>query len=409
MTTQAEDAPSHPWVALQATLSMQLLASMVLGSAPVLAPAVAPALGLPPERVGLFMAVAYLSGMLSGLGASGWMRRLGPARLSQLLLLAMAAGATLSTAGHSAMLLFGAASLMGIGYGSLNPAAAVILGRHAPAGSPGLFFAIKQAGVPMGIALAGLLMPLGLMAVGWRATAWLLAATCLIVAVALVPAARRLDARHPRAPEPAAPGWTATLMGVLRQPQLRRLSFVSLAYCMVQQGFVTFVVSLLHLELHLALALAAGLLAASQAACTIVRIALGHVADRWVTPRVLLGTLGLAMGASCLVLALLPRGAGLAMVAVAVVTCGATAMGWNGVYFAQLLRSVPREALAASAGGTQFFTFAGGMLGPFLFGQLVHLGGSYSLGYACLAVVGVAGGLAMLRLAAVPARAPIAP
>jgi len=409
MTAPPGAASSHPWVALQSTLAMQLLASMVLGSAPVLAPAVAPALGLAPERVGVFMAVAYLVGMVSGLGCSSWVRRLGPARLSQFLLLAMAGGAAIGAVGHGAWSSLAAAALMGVGYGSLNPAATVILGRHAPAGSPGLFFAVKQAGVPMGIALAGLLMPVGLVAVGWRATAWLLAATCLIVAVALAPAARRLDAHWPREPEPASPGWTATLAGVLRQPVLRRLSLVSLAYAMVQQGFLTFVVSLLHLELHLALALAAGLLAASQAACAVVRIVLGHVADRWVTPRVLLGALGLAMAASCLALSLLPRGAGVALVTLAVVACGATAMGWNGVYFAQLLRSVPREALAASAGGTQFFTFAGGMLGPFLFGQLVHLGGSYSLGYACLAAIGATAGLAMLRSAAVPARAPIAP
>ncbi len=71
-------------------------------------------------------------------------------------------------------------------------------------------------------------------------------------------------------------------------------------------------------------------------------------------------------------------------------------MGWNGVYFAELLRNVPRERVAAAAGGTQFFTFAGCMLGPVLFGALVQLGGSYALGYGCFALLGAVAGAAML-------------
>jgi hypothetical protein len=78
------------------------------------------------------------------------------------------------------------------------------------------------------------------------------------------------------------------------------------------------------------------------------------------------------------------------------VVAGATTMGWKAVYFAQLLRTVPREELAASAGGTQFFTFAGGMAGPFVFGHFLHGSGSYASGYAWLAVLPAAAGVAML-------------
>jgi MFS family permease len=394
MTEAAGSLRTRPWLALQATLAVQMLATFVLSAAPVLAPAVAPQLGLAPERIGVFMGTVYLFAMVSGLASGPWAGRVGPTRLTQLVLLAVALGAVASTVG-TAPLLWVAAALVGTGYGALNPASAAILGRHAPPGSPGLFFALKQSGVPIGIALAGLLMPLGLVALGWRGAAWAAAAACLLLAALLVPLAARLDPGR-RAAAPAGAAWARSLVDVLRHPGLRRLSLVSTAYAMAQQGFLTFAVSLLTLELGLPLATAAALLAASQVACTVVRIALGHVGDRWIAPQVLLGVLGLCMAASCLALGALPRLPALPLAAAAIVLAGATTMGWNGVYFAQLLRTVPREQLAASAGGTQFFTFAGGMAGPFLFGQLLHLGGSYTAGYACLALLAAGAGLAML-------------
>jgi len=49
-----------------------------------------------------------------------------------------------------------------------------------------------------------------------------------------------------------------------------------------------------------------------------------------------------------------------------------------------------------AAGGSQFFTFGGAMLGPVLFGALVHAGGSYALGYGLFALLGAAAGTMML-------------
>jgi MFS family permease len=388
----AGEIPARPWLALRSTLGVQTYASLALAVAPVLAPAVAPGLGIAPERVGLFIGTCYLFAMLSGLRTGAWSALHGPTRVSQVLLLVMAAGLVLASLGAAPVFLL-AAVLVGAGYGASNPAAAAILGRHAPPGAPGLFFALKQAGVPLGVALAGLLLPLAYAHFGWQATVWLAAAAAVVLALLLQPAVRKLDAPQPG---PLPPGGWGALASTLRDRDVRRVSLMSFTYAMTQQGFVTFVVSLLHLERGLPLAVAAGLLAASQVLCTGVRIGLGHVADRWVTPRVLLGSMGWAMSASCLALALLPAGAPLPLVTVVVLACGATAMGWNGVYFAELVRVVPPGRVGAAAGGSQFFTFAGAMLGPVLFGSIVHTGGSYALGYAIFAVLGAIAGTVML-------------
>ena len=175
---------TRPWLALAAMLLVQVVVSLTLVAASVLAPAVAPTLGLAPERIGLYAAVAYLTAMLSGLRAGHWVARIGSLRLSQVALLACAGGALLAAASPAlgaAGALLGAAFLIGIGYGLVNPAAAAVLTHHAPTTSRGLFFSIKQTGVPIGVAMAGLLMPLGLSLLGWRATAVGLAALCAVL------------------------------------------------------------------------------------------------------------------------------------------------------------------------------------------------------------------------------------
>lgn len=386
----------QPALALLAMLGVQVLVTLALAAASVLAPAVAPSLGLAPERVGLYAAVAYLAAMLTGLRSGAWVARIGALRLSQVALLACAAGAAAAAALPGSALL-GAAALIGAGYGLSNPAAAAVLAYHAPVTARGLFFSIKQTGVPLGVALAGLLMPAGLAAFGWRVTALAVGGACVALALLLAPAVVRLE--PPRAAAAAA-GARALLLQVWRTPLLRRLSLASLAYAMAQQTFVTFLVSLLNLQLGWTLAASAAVLAASQGVSTAARIGFGAVADRWVAPGRLLAALGLAMGAASTALAALaawgPAVPAPLAVAVALL-CAATTMGWNGVFFADLAQRVPREQIARISGATQFFTFAGGMLGPLLFGEVVRAGSGWPLGYALLAAVPCAAALALLR------------
>jgi MFS family permease len=395
-------SPSHPWLALAATLSVQVLVTLALASASVLAPAVAPALGVAPESIGIYAGTAYLMAMLSGLRSGQGVAAVGAMRLTQWALLACGAGAVLAGLGPVAMLL-PAAALIGVGYGLVNPAAAAVLNHHVPASARGLYFSTKQTGVPVGVALAGLLMPLGLVTIGWRATAVALGAACVAMALAVQPAVRGLE--PPRAPPPPDGSWQL-LQRVWRTPLLRAMSLASLSYAATQQAFVTFLVSMLNLGLGWTLALSAALLSASQVVSALARIGFGVLGDRAVPPgRVLVG-LGLAMSLCCVALggvAVAWQGAPLWALAPAVLACAATAMGWNGVFFAALALRVPRADLPRVSGATQFFTFAGGMTGPLLFGEAVRAGAGYGWPYVALAAVPAA---AAWHLARVQATAP---
>ncbi len=391
--------PTHPALALASMLLVQMLAATTFVAASVLAPAVAPTLGIAPERIGLYAGLGYLAAMISGLRSGAWVARLGAMRLTQLGLACCAAGALLAGLGPPQALL-GAAALIGVGYGVVNPTSAAVLSQHAPEGARGLFFSVKQTGVPLGVALAGPTTPAGLALLGWRATAMAVAGVCLALAAVLEPAVARLE--PPRAPHGGgtAPGQgaLALLQRVWRSPLLRPLSLASLSYALTQQVYVTFIVAMLNLTLGWTLAAAAGLLALSQGVAALARIAFGGVGDRWVPPGWVLVGLGAAMAASCLGLAAAAAGAlPWALVGAAALACAGTAMGWNGVFYGALTRLVPRAEVAGISGAAQFFTFAGGMLGPLLFGEAVRAGAGYPLAWVVVALIPATAATALAR------------
>jgi MFS family permease len=157
------------------------------------------------------------------------------------------------------------------------------------------------------------------------------------------------------------------------------------------------------------LAAAAGLLAASQVASGLARIVFGVVGDRWLAPwRVLVG-LGLAMALGCIALGALALGwrdAPLSVVAAASMACAATAMGWNGVFFAALAQRVSRADLPRISGATQFFTFGGGMAGPLLFGEAVRAGWGWGWGFVAVALVPLLAGWNLWRVFSAPRNPP---
>jgi hypothetical protein len=85
----------------------------------------------------------------------------------------------------------------------------------------------------------------------------------------------------------------------------------------------------------------------------------------------------------------------LAVLGVSVVY-GATAVGWNGVFLAEVARLAPEGRVAIITGGTQFFTFAGVLIGPPAFGAIASATGSYGAGFALIAAFPLAAGIGLL-------------
>lgn len=391
-----QSAPTPmPLRALGVTLAAQIVTTASLSAPAVLAPLAAPALGQSPERIGWFTGLAYFTAMFAGLFAGQAVARRGAIRLTQAAVLASALGLTLVSA-QSIGLVLPAAIMIGLAYGSTNPAAADLLARHTPAHRRGLYFSLKQTGVPLGVALAGFAVSALLPWFSWSESAALLALPCLAVALLSEPARRGLEARAAQAPGRIDQTQASPLAVVLRDPRLRILGLISFAYAGTQVCFVTFLVSYLHLELAQPIATAALMLSASQLVSTLARVAWGYVSDRWIQPSVLLGLLGLTTALGMLTLAILPAGSGGMTVAAVTAGCAATAVAWNGVFFAEVSHRSPPDQIAQVNGGTQFVTFCGAMLGPILFGVGVGAGLDYRIAIACCGILPLAAGGGLL-------------
>ncbi len=101
----------------------------------------------------------------------------------------------------------------------------------------------------------------------------------------------------------------------------------------------------------------------------------------------MLAVLGAVMALSAALTALLPAGTPSWLVGCLLAIFGASAIGWNGVYLAEVARQAPPGLASVATGGTLAFTFLGVVLGPPVFGALSSMAGSYSAGYLGLALL----------------------
>ena len=361
----------------------------------VLAPIAAPELGFAPQSIGVLVSGIYLAAIGSGLIGGHYVRQFGALRLSQVAMLLLVFGLLLGATGLP-MLLIAATLSIGIGYGLTNPTSAQLLSQHASARSRGLIFSIKQTGVPIGVAIAGLLVPILLGWFSWRGAVVAVAALIAFELFFLAAFRTQFD----RGLQAVKLNWATLLVRplnrVLRDPPLRSLAICSACYSGMQVCFLTFLVSDLKLERDFSLAAAAGALATAQITSIAARPFWGVVADRYVAPRTLLGLLGLGMAATLALFGMLSIQASHFLVIAMAMLVAATVVGWNGVFFAGIAQQVPSQEIAMVIGGTQFLTFGGAMMSPLIFAAGVTALKSYSQTFTFFALAPLAVGLWLL-------------
>jgi len=371
--------------AVAITLAVQSLTAMALAVPAVLAPVAAGDFDAAPTAVGRWVGFSYMVAMFAGLAGGTFVGRYGPARMLQIAVLGVALGLAVGAGAHVALLLL-CGALLGAAHGLVNPASSAILAAASPPRIRSMVFSIKQTGVPLGGAVAGILVPGLLLRMSWPAALLVLAigAATLLALVApyrrVYDATRRVERLHLRT-------FAAPVAEVWANRAVRELGVVSGVYSAVQISFITYLVSYLKLELGYSL-LAAGLVfSAAQLAGVLGRVLWGAVADHVFAPRSVLAALGLVMALCGFALAsFTPAWAPGAVLGVCVLY-GATAVGWNGVFLAEVARLAPEGRVAFLTGGTQFFTFAGVLVGPPLFGAIAALSGSYGTGFVATAVL----------------------
>ncbi|MFB3149500.1 MAG: MFS transporter [Alphaproteobacteria bacterium] len=376
-------------------LAIQALVSAAALTVPVFAVVAAADLGVPARWVGAYVGLIYAGAMFSSVLGGVLVLRFGAVRVSQVCLLLAAASLSLTATAWLPAVVF-STLVMGIGYGPPTPASSHILARLTPGRLMPLVFSIKQTGVPLGGALAGVIVPPLVLAYGWRGASIAVAALCVLTAILLAPLRAGLDAdREPGRRLGGNP--MSPLRRVLADRVLRRLAFLSFLYSSVQMSLTAYLVTYLVEAVKLDLIVAGMIFATAQLAGVFGRVIWGALTSVAISARNMLVIIGFLSAVGALVTASFAPGWPLGAIFAVAVLFGATAIGWNGVYLAEFARLCPPGQAGLLTGGSGFITFGGVVVTPPLFGAWVGFSGSYPSAFIILGVLAVLGAVLMIR------------
>ena len=365
------------------TMAIQALVSLVVYTPPVLAPVAQTDIGLPASAVGIVTALIYFAATFTAISAGNLINHFGAMRASQWSLMFAAAGITLIATANPWLVALGAL-VVGTGYGVVTPSSSAILADRTPENMRAFIFSLKQTGVPIGGALAGAAIPVLIVGLGWKDAALVAAALCILLAVAVQPYRASVDLA-PHSPRPAAPvHLLEPFKLVMSHPRLRELALASFSYSGMQMCMGSFLVVFLTERVGLTLSSAGAALSIAMIAGAVGRIVWGIFADNWISPRTVLGGLGAIMAASAFVTAAVSPAWPYALLLIVSFVYGASAIGWNGVYLAEVVRNAPQGTAGSATGASLAMTYAGVVFLPTIFWLIVHVSGSYSAAFVAV-------------------------
>lgn len=257
--------------------------------------------------------------------------------------------------------------LLGAGNAACQATSNATVATVVPPHRRGLGFGIKQSAVPMAIMLGGLAVPTTTVLFGWRSTYLVTGSIGLLVLLAAI-------IRRPATGTGTGPRSRARITERLDQAPWGPLVLCGAAIVLASSAanFAgAYLASWAH-EVGLTIEQAGLLVAAGSGGSILVRIAMGHQADRRHGRNLPVVALQMLIGGACLILlGVLPH-------TWAVVVFGALAFtagwSWPGLFLyavARLGRDAPTKATLVIQAGA----FGGGALGPVLLGLLVGAAG----------------------------------
>ncbi len=386
------------------TLAHGLGSLSILAVAP-LSPFLLDGLSLSRMQVGLFLPAAYLGGVLMSLPA-GWVTERRGVRVS-LVVGQTLTGVMVVLAAMAPDLapLLACLVVAGFGFAVLNPATGKAIVEWFPPRQRGQAMGIKQAGLTLGgMASAAVLPPVAL-ALGWRSALGIAGGAALVSALVLV-----LLYRDPaRAVVPAgAPTTIADVGPFLRRPAVMIVFLCGLALSLVQSGVLAYLVLSTRDTFGLSVIDAARLLAVAHLGGALGRLGWGVLSDRvfdgrrrpGLTINAMVATAalgGLAVGAA------LPTG----LLPVLALVAGIAAFGWVGLYFALVAEIGGARSAGLLTGVAVIFSWGGVLIGPPLFGLVLHATDSYRAAWLVLAAVAVVVAVTLPRLQPLVQREPV--
>src|SRR5690606_24366788 len=327
-----------------AIFTLQTISAFLNRLIPIIGPAMSAEFGWSGSSVGYLTASNSLGGLVLLIAGSALLKQIGGMRVLQLTLVVGAASMAFLLLPYVGIAL-AACLLMGLSGGAANPAGSEVLQRFSPPGKRNLMFSIKQAGVPLGGVIAGLLVPALVVFAGWRIALFICALAVVVPTLLTWRLSAQLDitpaARGRRFPVPTLRSWrtlAVPLASLAHNRSLMKMSVVGALFAVSQSCWFTFTVIFLYDRLGYSLALAGMVFAVMQAGGVIGRIALGWLSDYL---RSATAALSIAATLSAITTATLGFTSAewpLWSVILLAFVAGSSAASWNGVQIAEVAR-----------------------------------------------------------------------
>jgi sugar phosphate permease len=379
-STPAGRRSRYRWAILAAGVVGQASFSAILLGLPAIAPQIRHGYGLTLTQVGVVLAALNFGLLLTLLPWGIVADRIGEravlaAGLTGCAAALVLAGFTSSFAGLVAALAIAGA----LGGGTQSASGRAVMswfGRD----ERGLALGIRQTAVPVGGAIAAVVLPTLSSHFSLRAAFFGLAIGCALGAVVGTVILRSEEASDEPHEEHAPP---------LRNPAIWLLCVGSTFYVATQISLIGFLVLFLHEERGVSIAAAAAVLAVTEILGGIARIVVGRWSDRLSARIRPLRWIALLLAAAVAASTLLLR-TPLWLLIPALVAAGTLGLSWNGLSFTAAAEAAGRRRSGAAIGLQQTFLSGGGIVAPIAFAAVVHAA-SWRTAFALAAVSPLAG------------------
>jgi sugar phosphate permease len=277
---------------------------------------------------------------------------------------------------------------------SVNAASGRAVMQWFGAQERGFALGLRQTAIPVGGALAALVLPAVDAAGGLKASFVFLGGVCLLAAAVAAVTVREPAHSAPEL-EPKDVEWT------LRDSRLWILSTGSGLYLFAQISLTSFLVIFLHDAHGLSAGAGAAALAGLQVGAVITRISAGRISDAMKARVRPLRWIGLASCAGVLLTAVLAD-APVAVVVPVMIVAGAISMAWNGLSVTAAAELAGREKSGAAIGFQQTMLAVIGVAVPAAFAVVVEAT-SWRTGFALASIGPLLGWLLLGRLSEIRA------
>lgn len=367
----------YRWVVLGVAALAQTAASITAQGIYTLVPSLQTAFHLS-EATGALSITALNGGQVVTMLMLGWLidrfgERYVVAVTMVMMGLSAVAGAVISPS-YVVLLFFFV--LVGTSYASVQPGGTRAIVRWFSPSERGFATGVRQAGLPLGTAIAAMVLPLIASVYSWRAALMLQGAIGIAGGI-LFGVLHRDERNLSGAPAAAPPGLAKAVRLVAGYAALWPVMLAGAAMVTFQYTFATHAIPFIAARFHYSVVAAALLFSISQWLGIVGRVGLVWISDRF-WPGRRLRSLGASMAiciAATMLLLLLPLDTSNAALTMIFCALGLFGVGWYPLYLLQIAEMAPKNIVASTISFSMMLNMIAISVMPAVFGVIVDRSG----------------------------------